>query len=195
MSVSVASRASASPVAVSLSPVALYGARAVDIRDQVLAASRISLADLLGRTQGRKVVWARQAIAYRVWTEVPSATLSQIAKLIGRSDHSAAIHAILAHARHRGIDAAKVSDLRDGSGDAVDWTKLAYATAGWREANGLTLDRAARASGIARGEWRKAEQGRSLSAGTLLSICRAVDLDPLSLIAPHETAVKHEVEP
>lgn len=176
----------------SLSPVALYGAKAVAIRDEVLRASGVSREALTGRTQGRPAIEARQTVAYRVWTEVPSATLSSIARLIGRRDHSAAIHAILAGARARGMHAARVSDLREGDGDGVDWTKLAYAAAGWRERTAATIDAAARTAGIGRVEWRKVEQGRSVAAGTLLMACAAIGLDPLTLLAPRENTVKRE---
>ena len=156
-----------------------FGMAAITIRDSEAFAAGVALADLRGRGQGRRLVEARQTIAFRVWCECPSLPLGTVAALIGRRDHSAAIHAILAGARARGIRASKVSELRDDHHDAIDWTKFAYHVAGWRQAHGRTVEAAARHAAVARGEWRKAEQGRSLAAGTMLAICAAIDADPL----------------
>lgn len=159
-----------------------FGEAALTLRDQVCRRARVELADLTGPGQSGAALKARQDLAYRLWTECRHLTLHHVARLIGRRDHSAAIHAILAGARARGIMAARVSDLRENHGDPVDWTKLAFAAAGARESRGLTLERAAKRARVTRTEWRKAEQGRALSAGSLLRICRALAIDPLSLL-------------
>jgi len=168
--------------------VARFGARAIAIRDAELFTSGVSIEDLTGRRQARPILTARQGIAYRAWTECPWLSLSAVASLIGRSDHSAAVYAILAGARARGIAAARVSDLRDGDRgrSTVDWTKLAYHAAGWRSKTGIDVDAAARRAGIARTEWRKIEQGRSVSATTLLLACRAIGGDPFTYLAERE---------
>lgn len=146
---------------------------------------------VMSRSQTSPVVAARQDAAYRLWTETDLST-REVARRIGRRDHGAAIHAILAGARRAGRDVATVSELRGAVRD-LDWTKLAYATAGWRSAHDLPIDRAAAATGIGRAEWRKAELGRSLSAATLLSLCRTTGFDPMALLpVSRETPVKHD---
>lgn len=165
-----------------------------DLRDEVAREAGLPVSHLTGSSQAAPVVRARHSLAYRLWTERPDLSLKQVALLIGRRDHSAAIHAIMAGARARGIVAAKVSDLREGGGgDAIDWTKLAYAAAGHRETQGWSLETTARRAGVGRAEWRKVEQGRSVSAGAMLRICRQIGADPFAFLPPvtHETAVKH----
>ena len=168
--------------------VARFGARATAIRDAELFAAGVSIDELVGRKQSRPILTARQDIAYRAWTECPWLSLSAVASLIGRSDHSAAAYAILAGARTRGIAVARVSELRDGDRgrSAVDWTKLAYHAAGWRSKTGIDVDTAARRAGVARTEWRKIEQGRSVSATTLLLACRAIGGDPFTYLTERE---------
>lgn len=170
-----------------LSDIGRFGQAAVRIRDGELLVREVGLEVMLGGTQGRREVEARQQIAYRVWTEVESSTLLMIARMIGRRDHSAAIHAILKGAAMHGITASRVSDLRERD-DPVDWTKLAYAAAGWRAARDLTLERAAREAGVGRGEWRKIETGRSVSAASLLLVCRLIGFDPLNLLASRDAS-------
>lgn len=175
------------------SAVERFGSAAVAIRDGELRYRGVTLDDMRGAAQRGPAKDCRHAIAFRVWTEVSSSTLFQIASLIGRRDHSAAIHAILAGARARGIVASKVSDLRQKGTDPIDWTKLAYAAAGWRAQRVATLEEAAAAAGIGRGEWRHVELGRSVAAGTLLSVCRLIGFAPFDLLSvTHETPVKHD---
>lgn len=173
---------------------ARFGDAALRIRDAELSAARVLLRELDERTQNRRIVTVRQSIAYRVWTECAHLSLSDVAKLIGRADHSSAVHAILAGARARGVEISRVSDLREARDDRVDWVKLAYAAAGWREARGLMIAEAAARAGVGRVEWRKVEKARSVSAGTLLRVCRAVGVDPFVLIVTavsRETPVEH----
>lgn len=174
--------------------VARFGSHALALRERLLAARRLTLDEFKGRGQSRRLVDARQETAYRAWTECEHLSLDDVAKLIGRSDHSAATHAILAGARANGIIAAKVSQLR-GHTDPVDWVKLAYHAAAAR--NDDTIERTARRAGIGRAEWRKVEQGRAVSAATLLLVCRWLGADPFAYLrdadASHETNVKHEV--
>lgn len=155
----------------------------------------VTLDDLRSTVQSGPALSARQLAAFALWVECTDLTLADIARLIGRSDHSAARHAILAEAAHRGMSVARVSELRGQSGDGIDWTKLAYLAAGWREARALVLAKAAQKSGIGRGEWRKAELGQSVSAATLLKICHTTEIDPFTLLADqqisHETNGKH----
>jgi len=169
-------------------------AEASAIRHGVLQARGVGLDQVEGRAMGRLITATRQEVAFRLWTECPGLTLRDVARMIGRRDHSAAIHAILAGGKAKGVDVARVSELRTRPvRGGVDWTKLAYAAAAWRGER--TLDEAGRAAGIGRVEWRKAENGRSLSAGTLLLICRTIGVEPLSLLSDtHETAVKHRGE-
>lgn len=134
----------------------------------------------LSRSQSPRLRMARQSAAFRLWTETTLST-GEIARQIGRRDHATAIAAILAGARAKGRDAGRISELRGGARD-IDWTKLAYAAAGWRASHDLTLERAADRAGVGRGEWRKAEQGRSVSSVTLLCLCRTIGLDPLALL-------------
>jgi len=168
--------------------VARFGVRALAIRDAELFAAGVSIDELVGRRQSRPILTARQDIAYRAWTECAWLSLSAVASLIGRRDHSAAVYAILAGARARGIAAARVSELRDGDRgrSTVDWTKLAYHAAGWRSTTGIDVDAAARRAGIARTEWRKIEQGRSVSATTFLLACRAISGDPFTYLADRD---------
>lgn len=172
--------------------VSSVGDAALALRDRTLRRLGVSLEDVTGRAQRGPAGAARQELAYLLWTQCPHLSLGQVAKLIGRGDHSAAIHAILAGARARGIMAARVSDLRESSGEDLDWVKLAYQAAGFRSACGLTQAQASARAGVSRGEWRKVENGRAVSAATLLRICRAIAVDPLALLpVTHETAVKH----
>lgn len=175
---------------------ARFGDRALAIRSQVAEDRQFALTVVLGVGKTPAVAACRHEIAYRAWTECRHLSLADVAALVGRRDHSAAIHSILAGARARGIVASRVSDLREDKRDPIDWTKLAYHAAGARERTGLSLDRAAAAAGIARVEWRKVEQGRSVSAGTMLKVCRHLGLDPFSFLAvSHETAVEKEPAP
>jgi DNA-binding XRE family transcriptional regulator len=168
------------------------GETAFELRDKVARHHGVTVADLVSRIQSGPANTARQACAFRLWTECRHLTLNQVARLIGRADHSAAIHAILAGARSRGLIVSRVSELREHHGDDLDWTKLAYHTAGHRETLGLTLETVAARAGVSRAEWRKVENGRSVSAGTLLRICRQIAADPMSFLPDtHETAVKH----
>jgi DNA-binding Xre family transcriptional regulator len=180
------------PRAGAASPVEAFGNAALALRERTLRRLGVPLADLTGGAQRGPAGAARKEVAYLLWTECQHLSLADVSKLIGRSDHSAAIHSILAGARARGINVARVSDLREGGGDGIDWTKLAYQAAGFREARGLTLERAAARAAVTRTEWRKVEQGRAVSAATLIRICRALAIDPVSLLVTHETAVKHE---
>lgn len=169
-----------------------FGAAALTLRDRTLRRLGVSLEEVTGSAQRGPAGAARQELAYLLWTECTHLSLGQVAKLIGRGDHSAAIHAILAGARRRGIMAARVSDLRESGGEDLDWVKLAYQAAGFRSACGLTQVQAAARAGVSRTEWRKVENGRAVSAATLLRICRAINVDPLALLpVTHETAVKH----
>lgn len=156
------------------------------IRDRMAAGAGISLFDLLGRGQGRALVEARQDIALALWRRCPELSLDDVAKLIGRRDHGAAQHAILAGARRAGRPAARVSELREGAEarGGLDLAKLAYAAAAWRDGAGLLLKHAAERAGIGANEWRKVENGRSVSAETLLSVCRAIGFNPLRLLPP-----------
>ena len=166
-----------------------------ELRDEVARQTGIPVSNLIGPSQAAPIAQARHTLAFRLWTELPSLSLKQVATLIGRRDHSAAIHAIMAGARARGFLVARVTELREsGVGrDALDWTKLAYAAAGHRETQGWSLEATARRAGISRAEWRKVEQGRSVSAGAMLRVCRQIGADPLALLPSdtHETAVKH----
>nr|WP_295465242.1 helix-turn-helix domain-containing protein [Mesorhizobium sp.] len=174
-------------------PVEAFGTAALALRDRTLRRLGVSLEEVTGSAQRGPAGAARQELAYLLWTECLQLSLGQVAKLIGRGDHSAAIHAILAGARRRGIMAARVSDLRESGGEDLDWIKLAYQAAGFRSACGLTQVQAAARAGISRTEWRKVENGRAVSAATLLRICRAIAVDPLALLpVTHETAVKHD---
>lgn len=165
----------------------------VDIRDEVLRQSGVALSDFLGRSRSRQFVRARHDVAFRVFTET-DVTLEQVASVIGRSDHTTAINSILQGARRRGRPVARVSDLRKAHADPVDWTKLAYLAAAFRERRGLTLDQAGLRCGVGRGEWRKVERGRSVSAGTVLLVCRAIGLDPLALLPAGRVSRKTSVE-
>lgn len=159
-----------------------WGGLPETLRGQVADRFRVSVEDLVGRGQKGRINEARQELAFRLWTECRSLSLKQVAKVIGRLDHSAAIHCILAGARSRGIMAARVSDLREANGDDIDWNSLSHAVARARERLGLSLDRAARRAGVSRTVWRKAESGKSVSAGAVLRLCRAASVDPMSLI-------------
>lgn len=157
---------------------------------EVAAQSGIAVADMVSGSLTPARVAARQIAAYRLWTETDLST-DEIARRIGRRDHAAAIAAILAGARRSGVEAATVSELR-GRTAALDWTKLGYAAAGYRAAQDLTIEQAARRAGVGRIEWRKAERGVSIGAATLLKICRTAAIDPFSLLpVSHETGVKH----
>jgi len=169
------------------------GATAFELRDRVARHHGVTVADITSRIQSGPANTARQACAFRLWTECRHLTLKQVSRLIGRADHSSAIHAILAGARSRGLMVSRVSDLREPHGDDLDWTKLAYHVAGHRETLGLPLVAVAARAGVSRAEWRKVENGRSVSAGTMLRICRAIDADPMGFLPSdtHETPVEH----
>lgn len=177
-----------------------FGAAALAIRTAELGRRGLGIAELLGRGQRRVAVEARQDVAYRAWTECRSLSLEMVAALIGRTDHSAAAYAILAGARARGIAAARVSDLRSEGADPIDWAGFARSIRAWRAGRALTGTEAAAFAGIGRGEWRKAELGRAVSAVTMLLICRAAGCDPMAFVpleagrVTHETAGKHEQE-
>jgi DNA-binding transcriptional regulator YiaG len=155
---------------------------AIELRDRVARQHGVTVADITSRVQSGPANTARQACAYRMWTECRHLTLTQVARLIGRADHSSAIHAILAGARSRGLMVSRVSELREAHGDDFDWTKLAYHAAGHRETAGLSLESIAARAGVSRAEWRKVENGRSVSAGTLLRICRVIEVDPMTFL-------------
>jgi len=141
-------------------------------------------ADMRGGRQRGAPLKARQAVAYRLWMETDMSA-DAVAAHIGRSDHAAAAYAILAHAHHVGRPAARISDLRGGGTVAdLDWTKLAFAAAGWREGASHDIRAAATKAGIGRGEWRKAEKGRAVGTGTVLRICRTIGIDPFLLVSP-----------
>lgn len=148
-----------------------FGMKALELRDRLLIRRKVSLATLRSNSL--------------------HLDLRDVATLIGRRDHTTAIHAILAGARANGVIASRVSDLRADHRDPVDWTKLAFHAAGVREQRGVTIEAMAAQAGIARAEWRKAERGRSVSAGTLLAICRHLELDPFDFLVTRETAVEH----
>jgi DNA-binding Xre family transcriptional regulator len=180
------------PRSAAFSPVEAFGNAAISLRERTLRRLGVSLADMTSGAQKGPAMAARKEVAFLLWTECQHLSLSDVAKMIGRRDHSAAIHCILAGARARGISAARVSDLRDGAGDDIDWTKLAYQAAGYRETQGLTLDKAARRAGLSRAEWRKVENGHSVSAASVLKICRTLAIDPIGLLpVTRETPVKH----
>lgn len=146
----------------------------------------VAIDGIMSRSQAPQLRRARQSAAFRLWTETALST-GEIARQIGRRDHATAIAAILAGARAKGRDVGRISELRNGTRD-IDWTKLAYAAAGWRASRDLTLERAASRAGVGRGEWRKAELGRSVSSITLLCLCRTIDLDPLALLPERAAA-------
>lgn len=178
------------------SPVEAFGNAALALRERTLRRLGVDLAEMTGRSQKGPAMAARKEVAFLLWTQCPHLSLADVAKMIGRSDHSAAIHCILAGARARGMQVARVSDLREGNGDPIDWTKLAYQAAGYRSAQGSTLDQSARRAGVTRTEWRKVEHGRAVSAATMLRICRLMAVDPMTFLPPvtRETPVKHEVD-
>lgn len=168
-----------------------------DIRDAVARKFGVSVEAITGSLQRGNAGAARQEVAYRVWTECLNLSLKQVALLIGRRDHAAAIHCIMGGARARGLNPARVSDLREPTGEDLDWTKLAYAVAGFRQSAGLPLEAAARRAGVSRAVWRKGETGKALGAGAVLRLCRLADIDPMTLIPspqgrPSGTAVTHE---
>lgn len=146
------------------------------------AASGIAAARVLGPERGEAVVAVRHRIAYRIWVECPSFHLKDVARAVGRTDHSTAIHAILSGAKADGLTVARVSDLREPRGDNLDWTKLAYAAAAWRSENRSTLREAGSFAGIGGQEWRKIERARPVSPGTLLRVCRAIGFQPFALL-------------
>lgn len=167
------------------------------IRVQVLQVYGVDDTDLQSRRQTGKVALARAELAYRLWTETDSSARS-IARLIGRSDHSAAAYAILKGAASRGISAATITELRGSRRLSLDWAKLAFACSGWRSVRDLNLAEAARLAGISRVEWRKVERGRSVSAPVLLRVCQVIELNPFNLLrddptVSQETHGKHEV--
>lgn len=168
-----------------------FGMKALELRDRLLIRRKVTLATLRGNSQSRMVSEARQELAYRLWIECLHLDLRDVATLIGRRDHTTAIHAILAGARANGVHVSRVSELRADQHDPVDWTKLAFHAAGAREQRGISLETIAAEAGIARAEWRKAERGRSVSAGTMLAICRHLALDPFDFLVTRETAVEH----
>lgn len=170
--------------------------RALSIRAEVLAATGVPGEELLGRGQRPHAVRARQDIAYRAYVECLALSSSDIADLIGRTDHTAAMYAILQGARRAGRDVSRISQLRDLAPDPVDWTKLAYAASGHRAANDLSLVEASQQAALSRAEWRKIERGARVSAGSVLLACRAIGADPFSLLlnVTRQTAVKHPGE-
>ncbi len=162
--------------------VVVFEQAAIELRDRVARQHGVRSSDLMSRVQSGPANTARQACAYRLWTECRQLTLRQVAQLIGRADHSSAIHAILAGARSRGLIVSRVSDLREPHGDDLDWTKLACHAAGFRESRGLSLVAVAAHAGVSRAEWRKVEKGRSVSVGTMLRICRVIEVDPMTFL-------------
>ncbi|OAB57519.1 hypothetical protein AY599_23625 [Leptolyngbya valderiana BDU 20041] len=141
----------------------------------------VAVADMRGVRQRGAPLRARQAVAFRLWTETDMSA-DAVAAHIGRSDHAAASYAILGHARRIGRPAARISDLRGAPVADLDWTKLAFAAAGFRERAERTIAAAAATAGVGRAEWRKVEKGRAVGAGAMLRICRTIDLDPFLLV-------------
>ncbi len=154
------------------------------IVESVARMRGLTVEAVTGRQRTPAIAAAYHDAAYRLWTETDLST-GEVARRLHRRDHGTAIAAILAGARARGIVASTVSELR-GMPTGLDWTKFAFAVAGWRETTGATIEAAAGAAGVGRIEWRKAEQGRSVAAATLLRICRACAIDPLSLLSGGE---------
>ncbi|MEM1376160.1 MAG: hypothetical protein AAGG69_02115 [Pseudomonadota bacterium] len=170
-------------------------AQAHAIIDRARRVHGASLDAMLGRTQSRIAIKARNEAAYRMWCETQM-PLRKIAKALGRSDHSAARHAILGHCEAQGIAITRLNDLRDGVEPDLDWAKLAYGVAAWFETSGLTQQAAAQSLGIHRTVLRKAMRGLPVSPLPLLTLCRAIDIDPISLLpVSHETYGKHEGAP
>lgn len=150
------------------------------IVDSVARMRGLPAEAVTGRHRTAAISAAYHEAAFRLWTETDLST-GEVARRLGRRDHGTAIAAILAGARARGIVVSTVSELR-GASTGLDWTKFAFAVAGWREKTGATLEEAARRARVGRVEWRKAEQGRSVSAATLIRICHAYAIDPFSLL-------------
>lgn len=146
------------------------------------ASAGIAATRVIGPERGEAVAAVRDRISFRIWTECLSFSLKDVARAVGRSDHSTAIHAILNGAKAEGRTVARVSDLREPRADDLDWTKLAYAAAAWRSEFDLTLKEAGRRSGVGGPEWRKVEKGRAVSPGTLLRICRTIGFQPFLLL-------------
>ena len=155
------------------------------------AAADVTVDELRSRTQGQPALGCRQRVAYRVFTEVDGMKLHSVARMIGRSDHSSARHAILAGARAAGIEAPTIRHLAGKAGgcDGMDWIKFAYAVSGWRYTARMDAARCALRAGVSRSVWMKAEAGRPCSTGAYLKICRFIGADPFrySTDVPHET--------
>lgn len=142
------------------------------------------LAILRQKRPPRPLAAVRQRTMYDLWLKCRSVSLGDIARAFHLSDHSAARHGILAHARAIGLGVATVSELRgdDSAGADYDATLLAYHAAHWRTVQKRTLDGAGRSVGVGRGQWRKVENGEPVRPGAMLRVCRAIELDPLRLV-------------
>lgn len=77
--------------------VAPYRPQGHQILRQVAEKHGLSVSDLKGRSRYRAVVWPRQEAMYELHTRTPL-SLSQIARLVGVSDHTTVMHGIRRHA-------------------------------------------------------------------------------------------------
>ncbi|SNY93401.1 hypothetical protein SAMN04515647_3696 [Cohaesibacter sp. ES.047] len=96
--------------------------------------------------------------------------------------HTTVYNGILAHAKRIGLKVSRLEDLtkpREG-GPSVDWSDFSGHVRYWRECLDLTEEEAASRAAISRTALRNAEQGRTLESVTMLALCKAIPLNPIS---------------
>lgn len=114
----------------------------------------------------------------------------EIAKADGLCNHTTVYNGIMSHAQRKGLRVASLNELRgapDPTAPSISWPKFAEAVRRYRTSRNLSEQEAAECVHISRTAWRNAEAGRTLESVTLLAICAALKLNPLTFYTqPHQ---------
>lgn len=134
--------------------------------------------------RSRAAVLARHAAAFRLWLETAYST-AEIARQLGFSDASSVSHAVLAHARRKGRDVARIADLRTPRRKThIDRTRFAFLFAAWLERQGLSQTRGAEALAISRTVLGKISRGQPIDDDSLVAVLTGTGIS-LADIALH----------
>ncbi len=96
------------------------------ILDEVIKSHRVSKAMLTGRQRGRKIAEARHEAYFRLYNEC-GLSQPQIAKMMGRSDHSSVCHGIKKHEERQKKNDIDWSLVRSLKNLGITWSKIKIA--------------------------------------------------------------------
>ncbi|MGO4337824.1 helix-turn-helix domain-containing protein [Labrys sp. KB_33_2] len=77
--------------------------RAHQIVEEIADKHSLRVNDLTGDSRMHPIVIARQEAMYEIRRQLPSFSTSRIGHLLGRRDHTTALHGIQAHAKRNGL--------------------------------------------------------------------------------------------